>query len=114
MLDGDLANAPVGATVTVRIADGKAATKNGVQVPIGALFDTGKGSGVWVIGGDPAKVQWQPVAVEQLDDERAQVTGQLKQGDQVVALGAHLLRDGEQVRVAGQAAADRAMPGARP
>lgn len=114
VLEGDLANAPVGATVTVRIADGKAATKNGVQVPIGALFDTGKGSGVWVIGGDPAKVHWQPVAVEQLDDERAQVTGQLKQGDQVVALGAHLLRHGEQVRVAGQAAADGAMPGARP
>jgi hypothetical protein len=32
-------------------------------------------------------------------DDRAQVAGQLRQGDQVVALGAHLLRDGARVRV---------------
>ena len=114
VLEGELASAPLGATVTIHIADGKAATKSGVQVPIGALLDTGKGAGVWVIGGDPAKVHWQPVAVEHLDDDHARVTGPLKQGDQVVALGAHLLRDGEQVRVAGQTAADAAAPGARP
>lgn len=113
VLEGELANAPLGATVTIRTADAKAAPKNGVQVPIGALFDAGKGPGVWVIGGDPSKVHWQPVVVEHLDDDRAQVAGQLRQGDQVVALGAHLLREGEQVRVAGQAGA-AATAGVRP
>lgn len=113
VLEGELANAPLGATVTVHIADGKAANKGSVQVPIGALFDAGKGPGVWIVSGDPAKAHWQPVAVEHLDDDRAQVTGQLKQGDQVVALGAHLLREGEQVRVAAVAAAP-AVNGARP
>ncbi|MDQ0571440.1 RND family efflux transporter MFP subunit [Variovorax paradoxus] len=113
VLDGELANAPLGATVTVRIADGKSPRTGGVQVPIGALFDTGKATGVWVIGGDPSTVRWQPVTVEHLDDDRAQVAGQLKQGDQVVALGAHLLREGEQVRVAAPAATP-AVGGAHP
>ena len=115
VLEGALANAPLGATVTVDIADGKSARAGGVQVPISALFDTGKATGVWVIGGDPSAVRWQPVAVERLDGERALVAGQLKQGDQVVALGAHLLREGEKVRVAAPAAtATAAAGGARP
>ncbi|WP_431121159.1 efflux RND transporter periplasmic adaptor subunit [Variovorax paradoxus] len=113
VLDGELANAPLGATVTVHVADGKPVQAGGVQVPIGALFDTGKATGVWVIGGDPSTVRWQPVAVERLDGERALVAGQLKQGDQVVALGAHLLREGEKVRVAASAATPAA-GGARP
>ena len=113
VLDGALANAPLGATVTVDIADGKSAKEGGVQVPIAALFDTGKATGVWVIGGDPSTVRWQPVVVEQLDDDRARITGPLKQGDQVVALGAHLLREGEKVRVA-TSAATPAVGGAHP
>jgi len=113
VLEGELANAPLGATVTVHVGDGKVVAKNGVQVPIGALFDAGKAPGVWVVTGDPAKVHWQPVTVESLEDDRAQVTGQLKQGDRVIALGAHLLREGEEVRVAGAAAAP-SCGGARP
>ena len=105
VLDGDLANAPLGATVTLQIPDGLAPAQNGLQGPIGALFDAGKGPGVWVINGEPAKVTWQPVAVQRLGDDAARVAGKLKQGDRIVALGAHLLREGELVRVAGQAAA---------
>jgi RND family efflux transporter MFP subunit len=105
VLDGELANAPLGSTVTLLIPDGHASAQNGLQVPIGSLFDAGKGPGVWVISGEPAKVTWRPVAVEHLDDDAARIAGQLKQGDRIVALGAHLLREGELVRVAGQAAA---------
>lgn len=113
VLNGDLANAPLGATVTVRIPDRDSSAQDGLQVPIGSLFDAGKGPGVWVISGEPAKVHWQPVAVQRLDDDGALVAGQLKQGDRIVALGAHLLREGERVRVAGQAAA-AATEGVRP
>jgi RND family efflux transporter MFP subunit len=102
VLDGDLANAPLGATVTIRIADGPAAAPAGLQVPIGALYDAGKGPGVWIINGNPAKVSWRPVTVQQLDAERARVSGNLHQGDRIVALGAHLLRNGVQVRVAAE------------
>lgn len=104
VLEGELSNAPLGATVTIQIPDGHAPMQDGLQVPIGSLFDAGKGPGVWVINGEPAKVSWRPIAVQRVDDDSVRVAGQLKQGDRIVALGAHLLREGEQVRVAGQAA----------
>ena len=113
VLNGELANAPLGATVTIRIPEGNSSAEGGFQVPIGALFDAGKGPGVWIISGEPAKVTWRPVVVEHLDDEGARVAGQLKQGDRIVALGAHLLREGERVRVASEGAATTA-EGVRP
>jgi len=113
VLDGELSNAPLGTTVVIQIPDGHSSGQDGLLVPIGALFDTGKGPGVWVIHGEPAKVSWRPVAVQRLDDAGAYVAGQIKQGERIVALGAHLLREGEQVRVAGQAA-NVAAEGGRP
>ena len=110
VLEGDLANAPLGTTVTVRIADGQVAEPDGVQVPMGALFDAGQGPGVWLIHGEPATVSWRPVAVQRLNDEEARVTGPLQAGDRVVALGAHLLREGEPVRLAVQTATAGAQP----
>lgn len=105
VLEGELANAPLGATVTIQISDGDTSGQNGLRVPISSLFDAGKGPGVWVINGESAKVSWRPVAVQHLDDEGAHIEGQLKQGDRIVALGAHLLREGDQVRVVGQVVA---------
>ncbi|MFC5301615.1 efflux RND transporter periplasmic adaptor subunit [Azospira restricta] len=113
VLAGELANAPLGSTVTVRIAEGQPSAQEDWQVPIGALFDAGKGPGVWVVSGEPAQVSWRPVAVQRIADDGARVSGQIKPGDRIVTLGAHLLRDGEQVRVAGQAAG-AASEGVRP
>jgi hypothetical protein len=45
--------------------------------------------------------------VAALGDEAASVVGELEVGDRVVALGAHLLREGEHVRLAGHQAAAR-------
>ena len=105
VLEGELSNAPLGATVTIQIPDPHAAAPGGLWVPIASLFDAGKGPGVWVIEGVPTKVSWRAVAVQHLGDDGAHIAAQLKQGDRIVALGTHLLREGEQVRVAGQAAA---------
>lgn len=43
---------------------------------------------------------WRKVRVTALSDDSATVTGDLRDGDQVVALGAQLLHDGEHVRLA--------------
>lgn len=99
VLEGELADAPLGATITIHIPDGHSTASGDFQVPIGALFDAGKGPGVWVINGEPAKVVWRPVAVQRVSDEGARITGQLKPGERIVALGAHLLHEGEQVRI---------------
>jgi RND family efflux transporter MFP subunit len=111
VLEGELANAPLGATVTIQIADGHSSGSSGLQVPVGALFDAGKGPGVWVINDNTTKVAWRPVTVLRVSDEGARVAGRLKQGERIVALGAHLLREGEQVRIAGPSAAATAGAG---
>ena len=98
VLEGALANAPLGSTVTLRIAEGVAQGPV-LQVPIAALYDPGKGTGVWVIDGEPAKVTWRPVQVLGLSDDAARVAGRLNVGERIVALGAHLLREGESVRL---------------
>lgn len=101
VLQGALANAPLGSTVTLHIAD-QQVTRKVMQVPIAALFDQGKGPGVWIITGQPARVSWRAVQVEGLSDDMAKVIRGLSAGDEVVALGAHLLHDGETIRVARQ------------
>ncbi|HHB1426381.1 TPA: efflux RND transporter periplasmic adaptor subunit [Serratia odorifera] len=99
VLAGTLASAPLGATVTLNIVNGKADAPT-LQVPIAALYDSGKGAGVWIVAGTPAKVSWRAVRVLGISDDAARVAGNLTVGEQVVALGAHLLHDGEPVRLA--------------
>jgi hypothetical protein len=45
------------------------------------------------------------VHIAGLSDEAASVIGKLEAGDRVVALGAHLLHEGERVRLRGSVAA---------
>jgi len=56
-----------------------------------------------VIEGETPRVAWRTVQLAGLNDEVASVIGNLKAGDRVVALGAHMLHEGELVRVAAQA-----------
>ncbi|WP_095155295.1 efflux RND transporter periplasmic adaptor subunit [Pseudomonas sp. Irchel 3E13] len=114
VLEGELAKAPLGSTITLRIADPLSRVPEGSQyVPIGALYDAGNGPGVWVVSGEPARVRWQAVVVQHLDESGASVSGPLKAGEVVVALGAHLLREGQEVRVPAQRDV-AAVAGARP
>lgn len=70
----------------------------GITIPTGAIHDAGKGPGVWRVVGEPAKVAWTPVKIISLGSESVVVSGALEPDNQIVALGAHLLQDGEQVR----------------
>ena len=81
-------------------------------MPLDGLVDAGKGLGVWRISAQPARVAWQPVKVLSVGEEEAQVTGEVKPGEKIVALGAHLLHEGEAVRLAGQP--DTARTGDKP
>jgi RND family efflux transporter MFP subunit len=114
VLDGPLADAPLGATVTLRL-DGESKT-GALQVPAAAVLDAGKGSGVWAVAGEPARVTWRKVDVLAIGDDTARVTGQLKAGERVIALGAHLLHEGDAVRVdrVPQQVAAAAMPQSEP
>jgi RND family efflux transporter MFP subunit len=98
VLEGRLADAPLGSTISIQISNGRSAPA--LQVPIGAIFDPGKGPGVWLVEGETPWVTWRAVQIAGLSGESASVVGDLKAGDRVVALGAHLLHEGEHVRLA--------------
>ena len=106
VLGPSLANAPLGSTISIEIR--AAASSPTVQVPIGAIFDSGKGPGVWRVEGETPRVSWRAVEVTGLGDEAAAVIGKLESGDRIVALGAHLLHEGESVRLAEGAVARQA------
>ncbi|MFC4278805.1 efflux RND transporter periplasmic adaptor subunit [Achromobacter aloeverae] len=96
VLDPDAPQAPLGATISVSL--GGAGDKPVVQVPLAALHDAGRGPGVWMLSGDPAKVTWRAVRVASLGEETATISAGLAPGERFVALGAHLLHEGELVQ----------------
>lgn len=111
VLEDRLADAPLGSTVSIEIQSGRASPT--LQIPIGALFDQGKGPGVWLIKaqddqGQGLQATWRAVQVAGLSSESAAITGGLAAGDRVVVLGAHLLHEGEPVRLADSSAAPSA------
>ena len=106
VLEAGLADAPLGSTISIQIPAGRSAPT--LQVPIGAIFDPGKGPGVWRVEGETPRVTWRAVQVAALGSEAAAVVGELEPGDRIVALGAHLLHEGESVRLAEGAVAKRA------
>lgn len=108
VLEGRLAEAPLGSTVSIEIQSGRATPA--LQIPVGALFDQGKGPGVWLVKAREDQEQglqatWRAVQVAGLSGESAAIAGGLAAGDRVVVLGAHLLHEGEPVRLADSSAA---------
>jgi RND family efflux transporter MFP subunit len=103
VLGGAAADAALGTTVTILLPDTRAGAA--LQVPLSAIFDAGKGPGVWIVTGQQPKVNWRPVKLAGLGEETAAISDGLKSGERFVALGAHLLHEGERVRFDGQAAA---------
>ncbi|APO70835.1 RND family efflux transporter protein (plasmid) [Rhizobium gallicum] len=95
VLEGTAAAAPLGATVTIKIPNKGA--QSHAEVPIGALLDDGNRTGVWVVDTRSSSVHFREVKVEQLGEEDA-ILSNLKAGEEVVALGAHLLTDGANIR----------------
>ncbi|MCK1715892.1 MULTISPECIES: efflux RND transporter periplasmic adaptor subunit [unclassified Bradyrhizobium] len=99
VLDGEAAAAPLGATVTIRLASQEA--KPEVQVPLGAVLDDGRTTGVWVFESATSTVRFQSIKLLRVTSETAVISGS-NSGDQIVSLGAHLLHEGARVRTASE------------
>ena len=103
VLEGAAASAPLGATVEVSLPDSRPAS--GQQIPIAALFDNGRGPGVWVVDPRSSTLIWRPVQVGAVSDEAVTLASGLSAGDRFVSLGAHLLHQGQKVQIAKDGAA---------
>ncbi len=87
---------PLGNTVSVRV---RMLGEKTIRVPLGSLYDPGSGPGVWVIDAEQ-RVAFRAVSVRRLGEESIDLApGAVRAGDVVVALGAALLRAGQQVRI---------------
>jgi RND family efflux transporter MFP subunit len=97
VLEGDAATAPLGATVIILLPNDHAAGRT--AVPLGALRDEGQQAGVWVFDEKTSTVAFRPVRIDQVGAETAILSSGVSVGERIVALGAHLLHEGQRVRV---------------
>jgi len=99
VLDDTLNNAPLGATIKITLRGDPANTPAALTVPLSALRNDGGAYSVWVVDPVALTLQARPVTVIGLSLETARISGELKAGETVVALGTHLLHANQKVRL---------------
>jgi multidrug efflux pump subunit AcrA (membrane-fusion protein) len=70
-------------------------------VPVGALYDRGSGPGVWIVD-DKSEVKFRFVTIASIGQEEVVLSRGVDAGENVVALGAHLLHEGQVVNLANE------------
>jgi RND family efflux transporter MFP subunit len=99
VLEGEAASAPLGSTVTITLVAKQTSGNQSVQVPVGAVYDRGSGPGVWIVD-DKSEVKFRSVQIASIGQEEVVVSDGVDAGEKVVALGAHLLHEGQVVSAA--------------
>jgi RND family efflux transporter MFP subunit len=94
VLAGDAASAPLGSTVTVTLLTKQTSANQSVRVPVGAVYDRGRGPGVWIVD-DKSEVKFRFVQITSIGQEEVVVSSGVQAGEKLVALGAHLLHEGQ-------------------
>jgi RND family efflux transporter MFP subunit len=99
VLEGEAASAPLGSTVTIELLTKQSLGAQSVQLPVGAICDRGDGPGVWIVD-EKSEVKFRSVAIASIGNEKVIVSRGVEVGENVVALGAHLLHEGQVVSAA--------------
>jgi len=99
VLEGEAASAPLGSTVTITLLTKQTSGNQSVRVPVGAVYDRGSGPGVWIVD-DKSEVKFRLVQIDSIGQEEVVVSHGVQAGEKVVALGAHLLHEGQVVNPA--------------
>jgi len=101
VLEGEAASTPLGSTVTITLVTQTTTGHQSVLVPVGAIYDRGSGSGVWIVN-DKSEVKFRSVQIASIGREEVVVSGGVQAGEKLVALGAHLLHEGQVVNQANE------------
>ena len=101
VLEGEAASAPLGSTVTATLLTKQTSDNQSVLVPVGAIYDRGNGPGVWIVD-DKSEVKFRSVKIASIGKEEVVVSSGVQAGEKLVALGAHLLHEGQVVNEANE------------
>jgi RND family efflux transporter MFP subunit len=101
VLEGEAASAPLGSTVTITLVTKPTSANQSVLVPVGAVYDRGSGPGVWIVD-DKSEVKFRFIKIASIGQEEVVVSRGVDSGETVVALGAHLLHEGQVVNLANE------------
>ncbi|WP_304273931.1 efflux RND transporter periplasmic adaptor subunit [Caulobacter segnis] len=88
--------AAIGGTAEV-IVQQSAADGATLRVPLAAVTERDGHSVVWVISGQPQRVQPRIVTIKAMQDNAVLLAGGLAPGERIVSAGAHLMRPGQAV-----------------
>ena len=98
VLEGEAASTPLGSTVTIELLTKRTSGSQCIQLSVGAIHDRGSGPGVWIVD-DKSEVKFRSVTIASIGKEEVVVSGGVQVGEKVVALGAHLLHEGQVVNL---------------
>ena len=88
-----------GMTVSVRVSLAAGIVQEAMTLPVSAIDTTPEGDfRVWIYDPDRQSVSARPVALGDVGEDRIAVRDGVAPGEQVVAAGAHLMREGMRVR----------------
>jgi len=99
VLEEEAASAPLGSTVTITLVTKQTSGDQSIVVPVGAVYDRGSGPGVWIVN-DKSEVKFRRVQIASIGQEEVVLSHGVDAGEKVVALGAHLLHEGQVVNLA--------------
>jgi membrane fusion protein, multidrug efflux system len=89
----------LGSTITARLSDDHASV---LRVPASAVLKAGAETFVWVVDAPGSTVSLHKVGLAE-DEAGIRVTGGLRAGERIVTAGIHSLKQGQQVRIEGDA-----------
>ena len=97
ILSGEVANAPLGSTITVYLDEKNDNDK--IEILLSAITNEGNGTGVWIYNSDSSTISFRKIEIDSLTVETALIKSGLSSEDKIVSLGAHFLHEGQIVRV---------------
>src|SRR3954451_13694494 len=80
VLEGEAASAPLGSTVSITLLTKQTSGNHSVLVPVGAVYDSGSGPGVWVVD-DKSEVKFRPVQINSIGQEEVVVSHGVQAGE---------------------------------
>lgn len=101
VLQGDASLSPLGSTVTITLSGEGASARQAVVLPVASLHERGQGFGVWIVE-NRAKARFRAVELISIGREEVAVSQGVDAGEIVVALGAHLLHEGQIINIANE------------